>query len=80
MLEETGLVHELRPVDTKKGEQHLDAFLKVNPDGNVPAIVDRARPAGRETRMLDSSAILLYLAEETGQYLDAATDRPELLS
>jgi len=80
MLEETGLEYELRPVDTKKGEQHLDAFLAVNPNGKVPAIVDRAGPGGRESRVFDSSAILLYLAEKAGKYLGAATDRPELLS
>jgi len=80
MLEETGLEYELRPVDTKKGEQHFNAFLKVNPNGKVPAIVDRAGPDGKEARVFDSSAILLYLAEKTGMFLGAATDRPELLS
>lgn len=80
MLEETGLEYELRPVDTKKGQQRLDAFLEVNPNGKVPAIVDKAGPGGKETRVFDSSAILLYLAEKTGTYLGTPTDRGELLS
>lgn len=79
-LEETGLPYELRPVDTKKGEQHGQAFRNVNPNGKVPAIVDTEGPGGREVRVFDSSAILLYLAEKTGRFLGTAEDRPELLS
>ncbi|WP_243856815.1 hypothetical protein [Paraburkholderia sp. BL6665CI2N2] len=80
MLEETGLEYELRPVETKKGERHLDSFLKVKTNGKVPPIGERAGPAGREARAFDSSAILLCLAENPGKDLSAATDRPELLS
>ena len=79
-LEETGLPYELRPVDTKKGEQHGAAFRKINPNGKVPAIVDTEGSGGREVHVFDSSAILLYLAEKTGQFLGAPEDRPELLS
>lgn len=79
-LEETGLPYDLRPVDTKKGEQHGPAFRNVNPNGKVPAIVDTVGPGGREVRVFDSSAILLYLAEKTGRFLGTAEDRPELLS
>ncbi|MEP9355388.1 glutathione S-transferase C-terminal domain-containing protein [Xanthobacter sp. KR7-65] len=80
LLEETGLPYELVPVDTAKGEQHLPAFRAINPNGKVPAIVDTEGPGGGETRVFDSTAILLYLAEKTGQFLGAAQDRPELLS
>lgn len=79
-LEETGLPYELHPVDTKKGEQYDPDFRNVNPNGKVPAIVDTEGPGGREVRVFDSSAILLYLAEKTGQFLGAAGDRAELLS
>ena len=80
LLEETGLAYEAIPVDTAKGEQHLAAFRKINPNGKVPAIVDTEGPAGRPARVFDSTAILLYLAEKTGQLLGTPADRPELLS
>lgn len=79
-LEEARLPYEVIPVDTSKGEQHLPAFRAINPNGKVPAIIDTEGPGGRETRVFDSTAILLYLAEKTGQFLGAPDDRPELLS
>lgn len=79
-LEEAGLPYEAIPVDTRKGEQHLPAFRAINPNGKVPAIVDTEGPGGKEARVFDSTAILLYLAEKTGKFLGAPEDRPELLS
>ena len=73
-LEEAGLPYEAIPVDTRKGEQHLPAFTVLNPNAKVPVIVDGA------TTVFDSSAILLYLADKTGQFLPAAQDRGALLS
>ena len=73
-LEETG--YEPVPIDTRKGEQHKPEFLAINPNAKLPAIVE-----GNVT-VFDSSAILLYLAEKTGKFLPAKTDkaRAELLS
>src|SRR6202167_3462791 len=79
-LEETGLPYEVVPVDTSKGEQHLPAFKAINPNAKVPAIVDTEGPGGKEARVFDSSAILLYLGEKTGKLLGAPADRGELLS
>jgi GST-like protein len=79
-LQESGLAYELRPIDTSKGEQHTAAFRAINPNGKVPAIVDTEGPGGRGVRVFDSTAILLYLAEKTGQFLGTPGDRPELLS
>jgi GST-like protein len=79
-LEETGLAYEVVPVDTRKGEQHAPAFRTINPNGKVPAIVDIEGPGRKEARVFDSTAILLYLAEKTGQFLGTPEDRPELLS
>ena len=73
-LEETGLAHEVVPVDTRKGEQHEPPFLAVNPNAKTPAIDDDG------TIVFDSNAILLYLAEKTGQYLPPAAERGKLLS
>ncbi len=80
LLEELGLPYEVHPVDTAKGEQHAPAFRAVNPNGKVPAIVDTEGPGGKEVRVFDSTAILLYLPEKTGKLMGAAEDRPELLS
>src|SRR5271167_5065315 len=75
-LEETGLPVELIPVDTRKGEQFKPEFLKVNPNGKVPAIDDDG------VFVFDSNAILLYLGEKTGKFMPPNTpaSRAELLS
>lgn len=78
-LEESGLPYEVVPVDTRRGEQHTPAFRAVNPNGKVPAIVDLEGPGG-ETRVFDSTAILLYLGDKTGKFIGSAEDRGELLS
>lgn len=80
LLEEAGIPYELVAVDTSKGDQHLPAFRAINPNGKVPAIVDTDGPGGKEVRVFDSTAILLYLAEKNGRFLGAGADRPELLS
>jgi len=79
-LEEAALPYEAIPVDTSKGEQHSSAFRAINPNGKAPAIVDTDGPGGKEARVFDSTAILIYLAEKTGKFLGAPEDRPELLS
>jgi GST-like protein len=79
-LEESHLEYELIPVDTSKGEQHLPEFVAINPNGKVPAIIDTEGPGGKQVRVFDSSAILLYLGEKTGQFMGAPEDKPELLS
>ena len=66
-LEETGLPYTLVPVDTRLGEQHAPAFMAVNPNAKTPALVDG------DATVFDSNAILLYLAEKTGQFLPANT-------
>ncbi len=73
-LEEAGLPFEAIAVDTRKGEQHAASFTALNPNAKVPVIVDG------DATVFDSSAILLYLAEKTGQFLPAAADRGAMLS
>jgi GST-like protein len=73
-LEEAGLAYEPIPVDTRKGDQFAPEFLKVNPNGKVPAIQDG------DVTVFDSNAILLYLAEKTGKFLPPTAARGELLS
>jgi len=62
-LEEAGLAYEACPVDTRRGHQHDPAYTAINPNAKVPALVDG------EAVVFDSNAILLYLAEKTGQFL-----------
>jgi GST-like protein len=75
-LEETGTPYKLIPVNIGKGEQFKADFLAVSPNNRIPAIVDHA-PAGggKPISVFESGAILLYLAEKTGQFLarDART-------
>ena len=80
LLEELGQPYEVIPVDTAKGEQHTPAFRAINPNGKLPAIVDDQGPGGRQARVFDSSAILLYLGEKAGRFIGTPADRPELLS
>src|SRR5258708_28475540 len=78
-LEETGLPYEVVPVGTAKGQQHTDAFRAINPNGKVPAIIDTDGPGGVETRLFDSTAILLYLGETTGTLMGSPPDRCDML-
>ena len=73
-LEEAGLDYEAVAVDTMKGEQHAAAFTALNPNAKVPVIVDDG------VVVFDSNAILLYLAEKTGQFLPPPADRGALFS
>ena len=75
-LEETGLPYEMVPVDTRKGEQFKPEFLAINPNAKTPALTDG------DATIFDSNAILLYLAEKTGQFLPENTPkaRGEMLS
>jgi GSH-dependent disulfide-bond oxidoreductase len=72
-LEETGLPYKIIAVNIGKGEQFKPDFLAVSPNNRIPAIVDRD-PAGggAPVSVFESGAILVYLAEKTGQFLPAA--------
>jgi GST-like protein len=69
-LEEAGLAYNIKPVNIGKGEQFKSEFLAVSPNNRIPALVDHA-PAGggKPIAVFESGAILLYLAEKTGQFL-----------
>ena len=71
LLEELGLAYEAIPVDTRKGEQFEPAFLGINPNAKVPAIVDG------EVTVFDSNAILLYLADRSQQFVATDLHSPE---
>ena len=68
MLEELGVDYTVKPVNIMGGDQHSPEFRAVNPNGKIPAIVDHE--AG-DLAVFESGAILIYLAEKTGQLLPA---------
>lgn len=74
-LEETGLAYRLHKLDLAKGEQRSADFLRINPAGLIPAIVDSDGPGGKPLTLAQSGAIVLYCAEKSGKFLpkDAAT-------
>ncbi|MDP7242802.1 MAG: glutathione S-transferase N-terminal domain-containing protein [Rhodospirillales bacterium] len=70
MLEEVGLPYTAHAIDIGKDDQFDPEFLKISPNNKIPAIVDH----GTGTTMMESGAILLYLAEKTGQLMPTAKE------
>ena len=70
MLEECGLEYRLVPVDIGRGDQFKPEFLAISPNNRMPAIVDHD-VEGEPVSVFESGAILMYLAEKTGQFLPA---------
>lgn len=71
MLEECGLDYRVHAVDIGNRRQQRAEFLAINPNGKIPAIVDHDGIDG-ETRVFESGAILIYLAEKTGKFLPSS--------
>ncbi len=69
MLEETGLAYEAHFVDISDDETWTPEFLSLNPNGKIPAILDPQGPDGTPLGLWESGAILIYLADKTGQFL-----------
>lgn len=71
-LEEAGLPYTLHGINIGKGDQFTPEFLAISPNNKMPAIVDSAPTDGSASvSVFESGAILLYLAEKTGQFLPA---------
>ncbi|WP_306717354.1 glutathione S-transferase N-terminal domain-containing protein [Burkholderia dolosa] len=69
MLEETGLAYEAHRIDIVANENRDPAFIALNPNGRIPAIYDPNGPSGEPLALFESGAILIYLADKTGQFL-----------
>ena len=71
-LEEMALPYDAHLIDFATNDQTSPAFLSLNPNNKIPAIIDPMGPDGKPLALFESGAILIYLAEKTGQLLPAA--------
>ncbi len=69
MLEELGLEYRTHAINIGKGDQFRPHYVKINPNSKIPSIVDPAGPDGKPVAMMESGAILIYLAGKTGKLL-----------
>jgi len=69
MLQETGLPHTIHPVNIRTGEQFGAEFLRISPNNKIPAIVDSEGPDGKPISLMESGAILIYLASKAGRLM-----------
>lgn len=80
MLEEVGIPYEAHRVDIQTNDQFSPEFLALNPNNKIPAILDPHGPGGQPLALFESGAILIYLAEKSGQLLpEDAAQRYETL-
>jgi len=69
MLEETGLSYRVHPINIGQGDQFKPAYIAICPNSKIPALVDSDGPGGKPYAMMESGAILIYLAGKTGKLL-----------
>jgi GST-like protein len=75
MLEELGLPYRVHAINIGKDDQFKPDYVKINPNSKIPSIVDPDGPDGKPISMMESGAILVYLADKTGKLL-AKSGRP----
>jgi glutathione S-transferase len=69
MLEELGAAYTYHPINVRAGEQKTPEHLARNPNAKVPVILDRDGPGGKPITVVESAAILIYLAEKHGRFI-----------
>ena len=69
MLEELGLKYTVKPINIGKGDQFSPDFLALNPNNPIPVLVDSAGPDGKPITLIESGAVLIYLAGKHGQFM-----------
>jgi GST-like protein len=68
-LEELGLPYEAHTIDIRNGDQHCQEYLALNPNGKIPVIIDPNGPGGEAISIMESGAILIYLADKAGKLI-----------
>jgi GST-like protein len=69
MLEECGLPYNVHKINIGTNKEQFTAeYVKINPNGKIPAIVDSDGPGGKPIALMESGAILIYLADKTGKF------------
>ncbi|MFP6774139.1 MAG: glutathione binding-like protein [Alphaproteobacteria bacterium] len=69
MLEECALDYNIHPINIGQDDQFTAAFTAINPNSKIPAIIDQDGPGGQPYTVIESGAILMYLAEKTGKFM-----------
>ena len=79
MLEECALPYRVHKINIGTNQEQFAAdYLRINPNGKIPSIVDPDGPGGEPAAMMESGAILIYLAEKTGRFMPAAPRKRNL--
>ncbi|MDX8388355.1 MAG: glutathione binding-like protein [Ghiorsea sp.] len=68
-LEEMGIDYDAHLIDIMEGDQFTDEYIKISPNSKIPAIIDPNGPGGEALTIMESGAILIYLAEKSGRFL-----------
>jgi GSH-dependent disulfide-bond oxidoreductase len=68
-LEECGLAYKLHPIALEKGDNKTPQFIALNPNAQIPVIVDHEGPGGKPVTISQSSAILVYAGEKSGKFI-----------
>ena len=68
-LEEMGLTYDAHTINIMEGDQFTESFIRINPNSKIPALVDLEVNGERGLPIMESGAILLYLAEKTGKFI-----------
>jgi GST-like protein len=69
MLEECGLDYNIHPIHIGRDDQFTPEYTAINPNGKIPAIIDQDGPGSQPYTVIESGAILMYLAEKTGKFM-----------
>ena len=69
MLEECGLDYNIHPIHIGQDDQFTPEYTAINPNGKIPAIIDQDGPGSQPYTVIESGAILMYLAEKTGKFM-----------
>jgi GSH-dependent disulfide-bond oxidoreductase len=68
-LEEMGLSYQAHTINIMAGDQFKDSYKKINPNSKIPALIDPEGDNGKPLAIMESGAILIYLAKKSGQFL-----------